>query len=100
MKMSPDQNDRSKWLRELTINVTIVRFSQAADTAGNSVVKIKPPNQVTQIRNTFTLPEQRREFAAEVPFIVYKKNQELSGKYRFYGEACTPKLTNLAVGLG
>ena len=33
MNLSPDQNDRSKWLRELTINVvTIDRFSQAAET--------------------------------------------------------------------
>ena len=84
MKMSPNQNDRSKWLRELTINaVTIDRYSQAADTSDNSVVNFKPPNQVTQIRNTFILPEQKREFAAEVPFIVYKKRKNFPGNIAF-----------------
>ena len=60
MKMSPDENDRSKWLRELTTNaVTIDRFSPAADTSANSVANFKPPNQVTQTKNTFILPEQK-----------------------------------------
>ena len=104
MKMSPDQNDRSKWLRELTNNsVTMDRFSQAANTSGNSEVKFKPTNQVTQIRNTtgvlfLTLPEQNESLLQKFLSLFTKKNQELSGKYRFHGEACTPKLTNLAVG--
>ena len=54
-------------------------FSQAAETSGNSVVNFKPPNQVTQIRNTFILAEQKREFAAEIPFLVYKKSKNFPG---------------------
>ena len=78
MKMSPDQNDRSKWLRELNINVTIDRFSQAADTSGNSVIKCKPPNQVTQIRNTtgvlfLTLPEQKESLRQKFLSLFKKK---------------------------
>ena len=79
MKMSPDQNDRSKWLRELTINVvTIHRFSQAADTSGNSEVKFKPPKQVTQIRNTtgvlfLTLPEQKESLRQKFLSLFTKK---------------------------
>ena len=39
-------------------------FSQATDTSGNSVIKCKPPKEVTQIRNTIgvlflTFPEQK-----------------------------------------
>ena len=79
MKMSPDQNDRSKWLCQLTINVvTIDRFSQAAETSGNSVIKFKPPNQVTQIRNTtgvlfLTLPEQKESLRQKFLSLFTKK---------------------------
>ena len=79
MKMSPDQHDRSKWLRELTSNaVTMDRFSQAADTSGNSVVKFKPTNQVAQIRNTtgvlfLTLPEQKESFLQKFLSLFTKK---------------------------
>ena len=51
MKMSPDQNDRSKWLHELTINVvTIDRFSQAADT-GELFLTL--PEQKESLRQKF-----------------------------------------------
>ena len=79
MNMSPDHNDRSKWLRELTITVvTIDRFSQAADTSGNSVIKFKPRNQVTQIRNTtgvlfVTLPEQKESLRQKFLSLFTKK---------------------------
>ena len=85
----------------------MLRFSQAAGTSGNhdSVIKCKPPNQVTQIRNTtgalfLTLPEQKESLRGKFRSLFTKLNQELSGKYRFYAEACIPKLANLAVGLG
>ena len=71
-------HDQSKWLRELNINVTIDRFSQAADTSGNSVIKCKPPNQVTQIRNTtgvlfLTLPEQKESLRQKFLSLFTKK---------------------------
>ena len=63
----------------LTINVvTIDRFSQAADTSGNSVIKFKPPNQVIQIRNTtgvlfLTLPEQKESLRQKFLSLFTKK---------------------------
>ena len=63
----------------LTINVvTIDRFSQAADTSGNSVIKFKPRNQVTQTRNTtgvlfLTLPEQKESLRQKFLSLFTKK---------------------------